>query len=76
MGMRDWLFIIVIVGIVLILLDGYRRKRKDSIRVKLEKNIPDHDVELDTAAELPNGGARVISRYESSGMIEDDYADD
>lgn len=76
MGMRDWLIIIVIVGIVLILLDGYRRKRKDSIRVKLEKNIPDHDVELDTAAELPNGGARVISRYESSGMIEDDYADD
>jgi len=51
MGMRDWLIIIVIVGIVLILLDGYRRKRKNSIRVKLEKNIPDHDVELDTAAE-------------------------
>jgi len=76
MGMRDWLIIIVIVGIVLILLDGYRRKRKDRIRVKLEKNIPDHDVELDTAAELPNGGARVISRYKSSVMIEEDYADD
>jgi cell division protein ZipA len=76
MGMRDWLIVIVIVGIVLILLDGYRRKRKDSIRVKLEKNIPDHDVELDTAAELPNGGARVVSRHGDSGESDENYDED
>jgi cell division protein ZipA len=85
MGMRDWLIVIVIVGIILILLDGYRRKRKDSIRVKLEKNIPDHDVELDTAAELPNGGARVVSRdelldndndYQEYDEEDEDYIED
>ena len=60
MGMRDWLLIIVITGIVLILLDGYRRKRKSRIRVKLDKNIPAGDT--DDAEEFPNGGARVVNR--------------
>lgn len=83
MGMRDWLIIIVIVGIILILLDGYRRKRKDSIRVKLDKNIPSVDLDVEDAAELPNGGARVIPRYnnfnddkEYSDEDYQDYADD
>ncbi len=62
MGMRDWLIIIVIIGIILILLDGYRRKRKDSIRVQIDKNIPPVDDDIIEAAELPNGGARVIPR--------------
>ena len=62
MGMRDWLIIIVIVGIILILIDGYRRKRKDSIRLKIDKNIPPHDSDLEAAVELPNGGARVVPR--------------
>ncbi|MDC1436515.1 cell division protein ZipA [Gammaproteobacteria bacterium] len=69
MGMRDWLIIIVIVGIILILLDGYRRKRKDSIRVKIDKNIPPHDAESEAAVELPNGGARIIPR-------DDDFDDE
>lgn len=84
MGMRDWLIIIVIVGIVVILLDGYRRKRKDSIRVKLEKNIPDIDDSVLDKAELPNGGARIKSRnfqaidsssqnYGQSASADEDY---
>ena len=72
MGMRDWLIIIVIVGIILILLDGYRRKRKDSIRVKLEKNIPSSDSEHAAEVELPNGGARVISRDDDMDVDFDD----
>ena len=69
MGIRDWLAIIVIVFIVLILLDGFRRKwleRKNRIRVKLEKNIPAEDVEdvndVIVKSELPNGGARIKTR--------------
>ena len=78
MGMRDWLIIIVIVGIILILLDGYRRKRKDSIRVKLDKNIPPLDDDVIEAAELPNGGARVIPRgkiFDDEEYGDDDYQD-
>ncbi|MDG2091024.1 MAG: cell division protein ZipA [Gammaproteobacteria bacterium] len=73
MGMRDWLIIIVIVGIILILLDGYRRKRKDRIRVKLEKNIPAAGPGNDTAVELPNGGARVVSREEEGQDYDEVY---
>ena len=69
MGIRDWLAIIVIVFIVLILLDGFRRKwleRKNRIRVKLDKNIPPPDGEDDgdvlIKSELPNGGARIKTR--------------
>lgn len=75
MGMRDWLIIIVIVGIILILIDGYRRKRKDSIRLKIDKNIPPHDSDLEAAVELPNGGARVIPRDDNFDDDED-YDDD
>ncbi len=69
MGIRDWLAIIVIIFIVLILLDGFRRKwqeRKTRIRVKLDKNIPlddgQDDNEILTKSELPNGGARIKTR--------------
>jgi cell division protein ZipA len=69
MGIRDWLAIIVIIFIVLILLDGFRRKwqeRKTRIRVKLDKNIPPDDGQDDneilTKSELPNGGARIKTR--------------
>lgn len=74
MGIRDWLAIIVIIFIVLILLDGFRRKwqeRKTRIRVKLDKNIPPDDGEdvtlIMTKSELPNGGARIKPR--SSGDV-------
>ena len=70
MGIRDWLAIIVIIFIVLILLDGFRRKwqeRKTRIRVKLDKNIPppadgDDDNDVIVRSELPGGGARTKPR--------------
>jgi len=78
MGMRDWLIIIVIVGIVLILADGYRRKHKNSIRLKIDKNIPPADAFDDDPleiAELPNGGARIKDRRALAGQAESDYAE-
>ncbi len=66
MEMREWLFIIVIAAIVLILLDGFRRKRKErnKVRMKLEKKLPEPlpDEEEEWNSELPNGGARSIPR--------------
>lgn len=87
MGMRDWLIIIVIVGIVIILADGYRRKHKNSIRMKLDKNIPPADSFEDDPlerAELPNGGARVLDRHgkplgayaDAESDDDEDYDDD
>ena len=73
MNIRDWLAVIVIVFIVLILLDGFRRKwleRKNRIVIKLDKNIPqvEDNVEYDVhvLSELPSGGARVKSRSEDA----------
>lgn len=73
MGIRDWLAIIVIIFIALILLDGFRRKwleRKNRIVVKLDKNIPpvagDDPADPLTKSELPNGGARTITRSGSA----------
>ncbi len=73
MNIRDWLAVIVIVFIVLILLDGFRRKwleRKNRIVMKLDKNIPQvkDDVEDDVlvSSELPSGGARVKPRSEDA----------
>jgi len=73
MNIRDWLAVIVIVFIVLILLDGFRRKwleRKNRIVMKLDKNIPQvHDDEEDDVlvrTELPSGGARVKPRSEDA----------
>ncbi len=85
MGIRDWLAIIVIIFIVLILLDGFRRKwleRKNRLVVKIDKkNIPPaDDYEDDTAdplisSELPNGGARTIRRADGSFYEEQDNED-
>ena len=60
MEIREWLIIIVFVAIVLILLDGFRRKwleRKYGLRVKLDKNTPKGGGD-DLHPEFPNGGAR------------------
>jgi len=80
MGIRDWLAIIVIIFIALILLDGFRRKwleRKNRIVVKLDKNIPpvagDDPVDPLTKSELPNGGARTITR--SGSTLENESAE-
>jgi len=84
MGIRDWLAIIVIIFIVLILLDGFRRKwleRKNRIVVKIDRNIPPPDESEDDAAdplilsELPNGGARTIRRTDGSFYKEETSQD-
>jgi len=84
MGIRDWLAIIVIIFIVLILLDGFRRKwleRKNRIVVKIDRNIPPPDESEDDAAdplirsELPNGGARTIRRADGSFYKEETSQD-
>ncbi len=73
MNIRDWLAVIVIVFIVLILLDGFRRKwleRKNRIVMKLDKNIPqvenDEEDDVLVRSELPSGGARVKPRSEDA----------
>jgi cell division protein ZipA len=77
MNIRDWLAIVVIIFIVLILLDGFRRKwleRKNRIVMKLDKNIPPVDVEavddVLVKSELPAGGARTIQRPDNSPNVE------
>jgi cell division protein ZipA len=77
MNIRDWLAIVVIIFIVLILLDGFRRKwleRKNRIVMKLDKNIPPVDAEavddVLVKSELPAGGARTSQRSDNSPNAE------
>lgn len=64
--MWDWLSIIVIIAIVLVVLDGLRRKfrERNALRVKLDSSVPggpdDHN------SELPSGGARTVPRGEKA----------
>ena len=71
--LRQWLMILGPVFIIGVLLHGYLRMRagQNQIRMKLEKEFissPGEDVDVDELnllkAELPNGGARVISAAE------------
>lgn len=89
--MGDWLTVIIVLLIVGILLDGWRRMRnaqKDSLRVSrsMRKSAGSGSSPADSynSAELPNGGARVVGyrdRQAESGarrepeMVEDEYAD-
>src|SRR5690606_41007273 len=66
MQLTDWLVVIFVVAIVVVLVDGVRRKfaeRRSRVVMKLERNIP-QDVDPDDLpnSELPNGGARTIER--------------
>lgn len=82
MDIRDWLAIIVIIFIVLILLDGFRRKwleRRNRIVMKLDKNIPppsSDDDEIWTKSELPNGGARTKPRKGGRSSLPTDLEED
>lgn len=65
--MMDLLAILVIIAIVVVLLDGVRRKLRDRrgrIVLKLDRNISAEDINLDEMplSELPNGGARRLER--------------
>ena len=64
--MREWLTVIVVLLIVGILLDGWRRMRvarQNSIRMSLSMHQGTEKKDLEEfGSELPNGGARVVSQ--------------
>jgi len=70
--MREWLTVIIVLLIVGILLDGWRRmrqSRRDSI--KMSRNIHKTTVEGGGdfyGSELPNGGARVVNPAEGDPL--------
>ena len=67
MQVKDWFVIFIIAVIVVVLLDGLRRKLRDRDRivVKLERKLPQvDDDELLRSPELPNGGARTKPRHQ------------
>ncbi|TQV78287.1 cell division protein ZipA [Exilibacterium tricleocarpae] len=68
--MREWLTIIIVLLIVGVLLDGYRRMRqarKSNIRMSLSMQTGAEREDLESyGSELPSGGARVITRDEKA----------
>ncbi len=70
--MREWLTIIIVVLIIGILVDGFRRMRahrRETLR--LSKNMSDGDPLLDedlTGSEFPSGGARVAGYREVTDL--------
>ena len=67
--MLEWIIIIGVMLILIVLLDGYRRMRKDSVRMRA--SVTKTALELDEdrlfpSSELPNGGARVVASDNSS----------
>lgn len=73
-SIRDWMIIIGVLLIVAVLLDGYRRMRGGSKRVRVSLTpLPPEDGRDDLLmrGELPNGGARVIERNTSTDRDED-----
>jgi cell division protein ZipA len=68
--MSNWLTAIIVLLIIAILIDGYRRRNKNRLGVspalKKRQRNPEPDYEEETeeppsySSELPNGGARVI----------------
>ncbi|MGD8176705.1 cell division protein ZipA [Marinimicrobium sp. ARAG 43.8] len=71
--MGDWLTILIILLILGILLDGWRRMRnaqRDSLKVsrfmgRASSTTSHRDPAVDYGAELPNGGARVVAYRET-----------
>ena len=67
--MLEWIIIIGVMLIMIVLLDGYRRMRKNSVRMRA--SVTKAALELDEdrlypSSELPNGGARVVASNNSS----------
>ena len=56
------IFILAIVGLILHLLVRALRARKSRIKIALDKNIPEYDLDELELRELPNGGARMVQR--------------
>lgn len=73
-GVREILIVIVVLVIVGILVDGFRRARqtrKNSLRMVIQKSTPDaveDDFFRDYNPELPSGGARVVKTAEKKAV--------
>jgi cell division protein ZipA len=67
-NVRDWMVIVGALLILAVLLDGYRRMRNSPSRVRMSlSKVPEEGADPDAPVmrELPNGGARVVSREEA-----------
>jgi len=65
MGLIELLILIAILALlvgILWALVALMRSRKGKIRIQLEKNIPEYDLEELELRELPSGGARMVQR--------------
>lgn len=78
MGIRELLILLLIFAIVVVVLRGLFvaiSSRKNKIKIALDKNIPEYDLEELELRELPSGGARQVERsfarvMQSQGMNE------
>jgi cell division protein ZipA len=70
-NVRDWMVIVGALLILAVLLDGYRRMRnaRNGVRVALKK-VPEGDDDGPVLHELPNGGARVVTRDQEAVAAE------
>lgn len=78
--MKDWIIIFGTIVILVIVIDGIRRKRNDrygKIRMssRMKKRIKDepqdnNEPQPSYVSELPNGGARVIGHRDPSEIVE------
>lgn len=65
MGFRELLILVLILAIVGVVLRGLYmalRSRRGQIRLALDKNVPEYDLEELEFRELPSGGARSVKR--------------
>jgi len=65
LSIRDWMLVIGVMLILAVLLDGYRRVRRDrakKVRMSLKPVPATGEEEQLTRGELPNGGARLAPR--------------
>ncbi len=64
-AMREWLTVIIVLLIVGVLLDGWRRMRQSKRQsIKMSRSMPvgeEREAGAGYGSELPNGGARVVA---------------
>ncbi len=71
MGLRELLILVLILAIIGVVLRGLYlalRPRRGRIKIALEKNVPDYDLEELELRELPSGGARLVERSFAQAM--------
>lgn len=72
-NVRDWMVIVGALLILAVLLDGYRRMRNNAAQVRVSLvDVPEEgeDDATPSLRELPNGGARVVTREQEDAGID------